>query len=470
MQLPYRGSGKVNFNSTEYQCDLYYSEHLGGIVIKINTVDENTIGSYLELPLEISCMSGQLNTGFKFTLLNLIRTGMKNLISYGKSEYTFHASYLLCGIQADSLQSLTFHRVMYTLSNIIEWGNESAFIINDNYELSKKYDDVRIEIYTGQGITINYVVQGSMLPFVTRDILKETISLEQHGIIEICSENEESLSAFNNIFFKLKRLIEIASFRKVNVEKVYGYSSNILYPIGEQALEQAIDIYGTDIKEPENDTDSPSHPWKWISLQELISNNSFSLYFDKHEKMSPIIELFLEPFHSNNFSETKVFLNIVQALETYHSRFITNKLDEFKLRVEKIVHNTNQCNAAMYRSYLLANSRSYITLESRLADLLLACWKIYFDTGEIDHANFPSVIAHTRHYYTHYDEAIKEKHRVLSPEELQFYNRALLQILEYYILLELGFPDNDDKSQRRLTERWGNISQDLEILNISRSK
>ena len=84
--------------------------------------------------------------------------------------------------------------------------------------------------------------------------------------------------------------------------------------------------------------------------------------------------------------------------------------------------------------------------------------------------DFPAVIAYTRHYYTHYDERIKTKHKVLSDEELQFYNRSLLQILEYYILLELGFSENDVGLKRRLTERWGNVSQDLEILKISRTQ
>ena len=470
MELPYRGSGKVYFNNKEYQCDLYYKETLGGIVIKINTIDENTIGSYLELPLEITCLSGKLDTGFEFTLLDLIRTGMENLISYRKSVYTFCASYLLCGMQIVDQQPPTFHRVLYTLSNIIEWGNETAFVIGDNYELSRKFEDVKKQLYVGNGITIDYLVQGSMLPFVTRDILKEKISLEQHGIIEICSEKEESLSTFNNILIKLKRLIEIASFRKLNIEKAFAYSSKILYSIGDKSIEQAIDIYGKDIKEQEHDVTSPCHFWKWIGLQELIDNNSFSLYFEKHEKMAPIIELFLEPFHSDNLSETRVFLNIVQALETYHARFVTNDLNEFKLRVEDIVKDTVESNAEKYRMYLLANSHKFITLESRIADLLLAQWKIYFDTGEINHMDFPSVIAHTRHYYTHYDESIKEKHRVLSEEELQFYNRSLLQILEYYVLSELGFSEDNKESQRRLSERWGNVSQDLEILKISRNQ
>ena len=117
----------------------------------------------------------------------------------------------------------------------------------------------------------------------------------------------------------------------------------------------------------------------------------------------------------------------------------------------------------------MAKSKFFITLESRLADLVFAEGKIYFDTGEIQHNEFPAVIAHTRNYYIHYDERIKEKHRVLTEEELQFYNRSLLQMLEYYILLELGFSDAN-KIKNKITERWGRVLQDLEILRISRER
>ena len=50
------------------------------------------------------------------------------------------------------------------------------------------------------------------------------------------------------------------------------------------------------------------------------------------------------------------------------------------------------------------------------------------------------------------------------------YNRALFKILEYYILIELGFSEDDAKITDKLKERWGNISQDLEILKLSRER
>lgn len=469
MEVQYRGSGKTYLNEKEYQCDLYYNEKQGGIILKINVKNEKTLGNFLQVPLEVSYLCGQLENGFKFTLLRLRRIEMKDLISYGVTVFTFKAEYILCGIGGNVNHEQTFHKVNFTLSNIVEWGEESVYTVGEHFELTSRSDDVCKLIYRGQDIAINYVVYGSMLPVVEQELLKEHIDLEQNRIIEICFEKEEKLEKFIETFEKLKRLIEIASFRKVNVEKVSAYSNDIVYALGDKTIERSIEIYGQNIQKNEHGEYSQSHRWKWISLSELIAQNSFEYYFDKHQMLAPIIELFLEPFYVGESSETRIFLNIVQALETYHSRFVTNDINEFKARVEKTVNSFSSTDSETLHKFLMANSKKFITLESRIADLLLANREIHFDIGEIKRDEFPTVIAHTRNYYIHYDERIKEKHRVLVEGELQFYNRSLLQILEYYILLELGFSDSG-ALKSKITERWGKVSQDMEILRMSRAQ
>lgn len=469
MEVPYRGSGEVYVNEKAYRCDLYYSENQGGIILKIGVKNKKALGHFLQVPLELLYLCGQLENGFKFTLLRLNRIKMEDLLSYGTTVFTFNAEYMLCGIGESTKHEQTFHQVNFTLSNIIEWGEESVYTVGEHYELIRRIDDVRKPIYKGQDITIDYVVCGSMLPVVNQQLIKEHIDLEQNGIIEILLEKEANLEKFIQIFESTKKLIEIASFRKINVEKVSAYSHEIVYSLGDKTIERSIEVYGKDIQENKNRVHFQSHRWKWISLSELIAHNSFKYYFDKHEMLAPIIELFLEPFYVGGSSKTRIFLNIVQAMETYHSRFVTNNLNEFKARVEKIVNSFSLTDGEMLRKFLMASSKKFITLESRIADLLLANREIYFDIGEIKRDEFPTVIAHTRNYYIHYDERIKEKHRVLDEEELQFYNRSLLQILEYYILLELGFSDSV-ALKSKITERWGSVSQDMEILRLSRTQ
>lgn len=72
------------------------------------------------------------------------------------------------------------------------------------------------------------------------------------------------------------------------------------------------------------------------------------------------------------------------------------------------------------------------------------------------------MIARTRNYYIHYDEKIKEKGLVLNDEEITIYNKTLVFILEYYLLLELGFQDVK-KLNEKLIGRWGHVSDKLRI-------
>ena len=189
MQLPYRGSGTVYFNEKEYKCDLYYNDKQGGIILKINVKHEKMLGSFLEVPLELPFLCGELETGFKFTILNLKRQDTNDLLSYGTTVYTFTAEYILCGIGANISYEQTFHKVNFTLSDIIEWGENSVYTLGENYELISKNEDVCKPIYEGEDFHITYRVYGSMLPVAENELLKEHIDLKQSGIIEICFDN-----------------------------------------------------------------------------------------------------------------------------------------------------------------------------------------------------------------------------------------------------------------------------------------
>ena len=148
MELQYRGSGKVYYAEKEYQSDLYYNEKEGGILLKIIVKNEKALGDFLEVPFDIPFLCGQLESGFKFTLLHLVRSGMKDLISYGITEYTIYADYILCGIGSTMLQEQTFRKVSFTLSNIVEWGEESIYAIGEKYETYHSFNFIVGMLYT----------------------------------------------------------------------------------------------------------------------------------------------------------------------------------------------------------------------------------------------------------------------------------------------------------------------------------
>ncbi|SFG07311.1 hypothetical protein SAMN04487761_10383 [Lachnospiraceae bacterium C7] len=452
MQLPFRGSGVVNYSNKEYKCALYYSDNGGGIVLKIMQLTETGFGDFFELPLEIKELSARLDTGYEFTLIDLIREKTNDNLSTRVSEYTYYAKYLFSGVNKKFSEKSTFSKIDFELEDIVEWGEDSIYYVGENYELISKDEPVSRIIYSGDDYTIKYKVVGSYLPIVDHELLKEKIELLQHGLIEINFPEEHELNDFLEVFSKVKSLFEIALLSKVHVNRIYGFSNKILEYYGDKSVERKINIYGEIITEKSYDSKRPVR-FNWITLSDFIENKSFDAYIKKHDRLAPIIELYIELFYLQGKTNVRVFLNIVQALETYHSRFVTNDLKMYKSRISSLVQKAPTLNADYIKRNLMANSKRFITLESRLADLLYAEGNIYFDTGEIKHEDFPSVIAHTRNYYIHYDEKIKDKYKVFTSDELKIYNSVLFEMLEYYILYELGF--NIESRGKLVTTRWG---------------
>jgi hypothetical protein len=265
--------------------------------------------------------------------------------------------------------------------------------------------------------------------------------------------------------------MELSTLRKIHPRDVTGWSSDIYDMYDSRKIERPVNVLYFDSrkqKEIENSREF-SRSRKWFSLTELIDNDSFACYFSKYEILEPVIELYIEIIHSNDSSNRRVFLNLVQALETYHSRLITNDMAEFKNRIDNVILKNRPEEWKEDKKFLLANSHRFITLESRLADLFLAEFQFRFDTGNIRYYDFPNVIALTRNYYIHYDETIKDNGRVLSEEELSIYNRSLFEVLEYYLMKEIGFSDTYI-IREKLKERWGRISDTLSIIEASNEK
>ena len=151
-------------------------------------------------------------------------------------------------------------------------------------------------------------------------------------------------------------------------------------------------------------------------------------------------------FEKGGGSDELIFLNLVQALETFHARFITNKVKYYFERVDQLIeefskkHSEEECEE--WRLFLIdkgqSRNKNGIFLRSRLADLTFAEGEVLFlRLGELALPDFIQKIIDTRNYYTHYDAS--KLVRSFSEEELFFVNAELLALLQFHVLRLLGF-------------------------------
>ena len=109
MDLNYSGSGMIVYNKNEYTCDLYINKNQGGILIKISV--DNPIARFLELPVKIDFLSGELNTGYKFSLASCFRVKTENLLLSGKSIFSYQSRYLFQGVGGKGFDGIKLYKM-----------------------------------------------------------------------------------------------------------------------------------------------------------------------------------------------------------------------------------------------------------------------------------------------------------------------------------------------------------------------
>lgn len=158
-------------------------------------------------------------------------------------------------------------------------------------------------------------------------------------------------------------------------------------------------------------------------------------------------------------SPEMVFLNIVQALETFHSRFFYgNKKDRYIKSVEERFGDSDR-----YKKLLLSDTQMdencwYIILVSRLNDLLIGKNDGLFCEYYIENEEYAQTIADTRHYYTHYGKSKEAK--ALKGDSLLEAIYILRVLLEYNVCLVLGIDRRDAIAQElRTHNEWKQLSE-----------
>ncbi len=430
---------------------------------------DDALASFIEFPFIIDCLPGRLDNGFQFTAFACYRMKMENRLSEGRSVFSFQAHAMIKGVGINNPDGTNLYRVQFAIADILPWGGLSGYSISDNHTITGG-NTVDKLIFENDQIGIHYRVFSSFLPVVQQELLVDRITLTQRGVIEIQSKEEEQLGFFEDYYKKIKSLMEISVQREIKLTDVTGWSHSVFNVIGEERIERPIPIMIEGLCVTNQNSSKRSDSWKWITLQELLESNSFSLYIGKYDILEPIVELYMETFNPNGISSRRLFLNTIQGLETYHSRFIAKTTSEFTERINDMTQRLqSEQLKEQYKTFLMAKTRNHITLESRLADLLIANFETVFDTGDISVFDFPGILANTRNYLIHYNEEIKKKGRVLTGEEMDIYNRTLLIILEYYLLREIGFSDMHT-IKIKSNNRWGSVSSRLSILKASKEK
>ena len=354
----------------------------------------------------------------------------------------------------------THCELICTLRNAFAWSQLSVFEKNDTgIKMREKLDEREFAWF---GVKVKFSVFSNETFWLPFDSEEKTIM--QRVRLSIASEEKQTIEELISIRDKILAMISFAIKNNVNVDEEYLLDYEDSYLIADEIKEYHKHYLLSSQRELEI---HDSKIWDYnFTLNQLPSDKDINKDL---EKLVPIFNLYLSLFKYRDMPIEMVFLNIVQALETFHSRFFYG--DKKKKYVESVMERFSESPSfEFFKRKLLSDTQmdencTYIILVSRLNDLLIGNFNSLFYEYWGGKDDYAQIIADTRHYYTHYSSA-KEK-KALKGDSLRDAIYVLSRLLEYHICLVLGI-DIKEKVRQNLDSY--NSWKQLEVAQISEIK
>ncbi len=398
--------------------------------------------------------------GRKITLSHCVTVDMRqhpSLWLEDSIEQVIRARYAFWGINAYEAEEIAFSKAIVDYGDIVAWANLCCYRFSDSnvsgYSLDWVSDDP-IEEICGDGVTITLVpVQHNAVMYSE----KESVTLGQGVLLELEYDKLREWQAIMDDATCILQLISFAKREHVAIREIKYLvcSENDKEHPNEKEQQEFPRQYESAIFLSDGkETQSSLHPMQFLfTLDELNEVGGLVSWYENYAKLRPIVDLYLMAYSQKIATPEGYFLNLTQALEAFHARYIARDKKEYEERVRTMVESLRTESDKDYFNELLLSegqkkSRN-IFLRNRLIDLLYADgWRPFILNVEKCRLFAESVTA-TRNYYTHYSQ--DKMNMAFTRAELPGVNEMLMTILDYYIMRLIGF---EMETARKKATSW----------------
>ena len=397
-------------------------------------------------------IKGTIDTGGKILLYDCIIGGQNNCLGQ-RTTVSVSAKVAFWNLDIEDKEELIFPKVVIDFGEIIDWTRLCSF----NWEFKDDYRDEKLEWNYDSDIEfeINSNIRLRIVPHLGSksigNITTKKVTIEQAVYMQLEYQKAVCWDDIVRDIQILSQLLTLGMNKAIYIEEIwYLHKSNI----DERGFISKRDVFLGDAKAGMHQAGG----WMYylFALSDLTGNDYLCLknWYSKYDLLGSIVELYETAYNYPGISSEMLFLNLTQALETYHARFVSNNLEKYIKLVDNFLRESYKLtddvefdeHILSYRRVFIAQdekkSRS-ITLKSRLGYLFLARFEIIFEYLDYKMKEFIQKVVDTRNYYTHY--SIDKKEKIFPNHQLPYVNGILLGILQYYILREIGIEDEHIK-------------------------
>lgn len=445
----YGGAWKLFEKEQLYQGDLHINmdKRIIALEILIPASEENPMPSTLYKG-RIPYICGTLFSGAKILLFQCT-TGKEHHRVMSYTQQIIYADYAFWGLEVKTEEEIKFTNVTVDFGEIIGWAGLCGYNWDFNENgcsnlLWDHKDPVTFQLNENLELTF-HCNQGS----IGGDMYGKEIIANQSVLIEFAYKTPTNLDQILEDVLCIQYLIGLGINHRVEIDNVRYNHSSIYSEIPkddgtlEKVFRDADMNLGTGSIEP---TQNIRNYDCLFTLDDIKKNDVFIKWRDNYSVLKPVLDLYFTAFSKKSGTPEMLFLNLVQALETYHARFITDDIKVYIDRVDEMVDSfcQGESSSEYWKNFLIdeeQKKRKRIYLRSRLADLVFADGILPFWPNNYKREEYISKIVDTRNYFTHYNPAKLDKS--FTKSELPLINGHLLALLEYHMLVLIGFSPNE---------------------------
>jgi len=406
------------------------------------------IGGFNSKNFNEEIIQGFANGGIEITL-------NKCTLIHPLGDTVYSVSRIFEGVLIDAESEIKFQEIASEIYNLNEWTGisglkfpDSSFIypikeINISYKRPEPINFQINENFNGQfKFILNPISWGSCIT---------EVSLKQRVEVIISSKNEYTLKTLLYYVLKFQNFLIIGLYKSTYPSSISLFSDNFMEKnYSDDTLKRKkIKLYYPISYRSESKT--PISTIQMLFCYEDIKDSFSTIihnWYEKYDLWEPVFNLLFEQFYFKKVLTNK-FLNLAQAVESFHERTI----DHPRIPEEENKRNKQEILALVpnkYHEWLKGQFNNYLFLETRLSELISKYPHKILDKIIDNKKLFVSQIKDSRNYYTHYKAENKEK--AVSGVNLFHLSEKLKILLIYILLVEIGF--DEEKLQIVLERYW----------------
>lgn len=455
MVIPYKnnesfslkGYWSLSFEDTEKEVAgiLRYSEEK--IVLELfDDLDETTLSSNEKIRIEGVSIKNYCITLFDCHRISEQTSSIK-LVDYHVGSFTIGNKFIA------SLKEPLFSNAILCTSNMQEWLSYELFEYSEMSTKSTMTFDrkqLKEKLYEYKIPTENIVIKESYHVLKSNSI-QSGVNLQGSKFLQITSNKSLNLEAYMSISRKLISILSLLQGQYENITFIELFFD--ADELNENTVDERIRYYFRPLKKSRNSPVKYSNYRFYYSEIREQFQSILSLFFEKYEILSEIVQVYIGDIEKNPFVETR-FLNSVRSLEIYSRNLsevaenIDLEIEEARLLLKEVLKKNFSDNQKVlkyfsskidYKSETNLNARISKTIKLLTPKIKHNLIKKENKTMSKSISSFTSYLVQTRNYHTHGDSN-KSKYTTLieGNYELFIMSKKLTLIIEFLLLSEVG--------------------------------